>query len=229
MGKIRWNEVPEDRLNEQITRKMFWGDNVMVTSWELAPDVAMPVHQHESEQVTMVQEGSLTLIFPGEEEVLLEAGDMLVIKSSRPHGVKVGSHGSRVIDLFSPIRKDFLEKSEAYLSRSSEASEDATALTDPEQEKKAYAKLQGHLAAVGIRVDLEKLEQVPLEILARYCYEKECITMGQLRTILGLDKTQAKSLLRQWKHGDDHSEASLKRKMERMIVLPSELKLYRTT
>jgi len=229
VGKIRWNEVPEDRLNEQITRKMFWGDNVMVTKWQLAPNVSLPVHQHESEQVTMVQEGSLTLIFPGEEEVFLEAGDMLVIKSSRPHGVKVGSQGSHVIDLFSPIRRDFLDKSETYLSRSSDATEDEEDPAGPQRQRQAYAALQGYLAAVGIRVDLEKLEQVPLEILARYCYEKECITMGQLRTTLGLDKTQAKSLLRQWKHGDDHSEASLRRKMERMIILPSELKLYRTS
>jgi hypothetical protein len=51
--------------------------------------------------------------------------------------------------------------------------------------------------------------------------------MGQLRRILGLNKDQAKGLLRQWKHGDDHSESSLRRKMERMIVLPSDIKVYR--
>jgi quercetin dioxygenase-like cupin family protein len=229
VGKIRWEEVPEDRLNDQVTRKVFWGDNIMVTSWELAADVSFPVHQHESEQITMVQEGSVTLVFPGEQDVVLEAGDMLVIKSSRPHGVKVGSRGCRVIDLFSPIRKDFLERSEAYLSRSSGGTPKEEATAGPEQQKNAYSRLQGFLGTVGIHVELDKLELVPLEILARYCYEKQCITMGQLRTVLGLDKTQAKNLLRQWKHGDDHSESSLKRKMERMIVLPSELKLYGTS
>jgi len=66
-------------------------------------------------------------------------------------------------------------------------------------------------------------------VLARYCYEKECITMGQLRNVLGLDKKQAKDLLRQWKHGDDHSESSLRRKIERTIVLTSDIKVYRTS
>jgi len=40
-----------------------------------------------------------------------------------------------------------------------------------------------------------------------------------------LDKNEAKNLLRQWKHGDDHSESSYKRKLERTIVLTSDLKL----
>ena len=39
-----------------------------------------------------------------------------------------------------------------------------------------------------------------------------------------MDKTQAKALLREWKHGDDHSESSYRKMMERMIMLPSELK-----
>ena len=47
--------------------------------------------------------------------------------------------------------------------------------------------------------------------------------MGQLREILGIDKTKARALLRQWKHGDDHSESSYKRKFERMIDLPDEI------
>ena len=64
---------------------------------------------------------------------------------------------------------------------------------------------------------------IPLDLLARYTYERQCITMGQLREILGIDKKQAKDLLREWKHGDDHSESSYRRKMERMIMLPSDL------
>ncbi len=39
----------------------------MVTRWELAPNTPLPVHDHVSEQVTMVLEGSVTLVFPGEE------------------------------------------------------------------------------------------------------------------------------------------------------------------
>ncbi len=230
MEKVRWDTLEGDRLNDQVTRKMFWGDKIMVTEWKLAPNVVFPVHQHESEQISMVQEGEVTLVFPEEEDVTLGPGDMYVVKSMRPHGVKVGPAAARVVDLFSPIREDFLAKRESYLTRSSGDSPGSahTSKAD-EHQQDPHARLKGFLDSVGIHVELEKLKEVPLNVLARYCYEKECITMGQLRNVLGLDKQQAKSLLREWKHGDDHSESSLRRKIERMIVLKSDLKLYRTT
>jgi hypothetical protein len=230
MGKFRWDALEGDRLNDQVTRKMFWGDKIMVTEWQLAPNVAFPVHQHESEQISMVQEGEVTLVFPEEEDVTLGPGDMYVVKSMRPHGVKVGASPAKVVDLFSPIREDFLAKSESYLTRSSGDSSGSTETSDAgEHQQDPHARLKGFLDSIGIHVELEKLQEVPLNVLARYCYEKECITMGQLRNVLGLDKQQAKNLLREWKHGDDHSESSLRRKIERMIVLKSDLKLYRTT
>jgi len=58
--------------------------------------------------------------------------------------------------------------------------------------------------------------------VARYAYERECLSLGRVREILGISKEQAKALLRQWKHGDDHSESSLRRKMERLIIISEE-------
>jgi quercetin dioxygenase-like cupin family protein len=208
MDILCWKNVPEEKLSAEITRQMFWGQNIMVTKWTLAPNSALPTHDHESEQVTMVQSGSVTLIFPGGEERTLHAGDMLVIPSFKPHGVRVGPEGCSVMDLFSPIRKDFIEGKPAYL---------------PQEERDPYIRLHGIVRGIGMKVSLEQLREVPLEVLARYVYDKECITMGQLRDILGLDKKQAKDLLRQWKHGDDHSESSYKRKLERLVVIPEEL------
>jgi quercetin dioxygenase-like cupin family protein len=215
MQTISWTDIPEERINENTTRKMFWGENIMVTRWELKPNAALPVHDHVSEQVTMVHEGSVTLVFPGEEKVTLRSGDMLVIPPSKPHGVEVGPQGCTVMDLFSPLRQDFIDGSAAYLSR--------TGATDA-KEADPYWRLHGYLRGSGIKVTLEELKNIPLDLLARYTYERQCITMGQLREVLGMDKTQAKALLREWKHGDDHSESSYRKMMERMIMLPSELK-----
>lgn len=208
MEILCWKQVPEERLSADITRQMFWGQNIMVTKWSLAPNTSLPTHEHESEQVTMVQSGSVTLIFSGDEERTLNAGDMLVIPGFKPHGVRVGPEGCSVMDLFSPIRKDFIQGKATYL---------------PQEEKDPYIRLHGVLRGTGMKVTLEELRQIPLDVLARYVYDKECITMGQLRDILGLDKKQAKDLLRQWKHGDDHSESSYKRKLERLVVIPDEL------
>ena len=64
MEKRAWDDIRVEKVNENITRKMFWGQNIMVTKWELAPDTQIPVHDHVSEQVTMVERGSVTLCFP---------------------------------------------------------------------------------------------------------------------------------------------------------------------
>lgn len=197
---------------------MFWGENIMVTKWRLAPHAVVPVHDHVSEQVTMIETGSIVISFP-DEEVKLESGDMVIIPSSRPHGVKVGPDGCVAVDVFSPIRKDFIEGTASY--HSAAGSEENKAGGD---EKDPYAQLHGYLSAKGIDLSVEELKKVPLELLARYTYEKECITMGELRAILGIDKAQAKALLREWKHGDDHSESSYKRSLERIVILISDVR-----
>ncbi len=211
MPKKAWTEIETETINEHITRQMFWGDKIMVTKWQLAPDSTLPLHDHESEQVTMVEAGSLTLFFGDGEEVGLSPGEMIVIPSHRPHGVKVGPQGCTVVDVFSPIREDFLANRPAAVTEK-----------QPNAEEEVYVKLHGHLTAAGVNVPLDHLKELPVELLARYVFEKQCISMGELRGILGLDKAQAKDLLRRWKHGDDHSESSLRRKLERLVIMPWE-------
>lgn len=202
-----WNGIQEEKLAEGITRRMFWGQNIMVVQIQLAPNVVVPVHEHVSEQVTMIQDGSLTMSFSdGSESVVLKKGDMIVIPGSKAHGVDVGEDGCVAMDVFSPIREDFIKGTAGYFGGGEPP--------DP------YRRLQGYLELQGMKTTLEELKKIPLTLLARFVYEKECITMGELRNILGMDKAQAKALLREWKHGDDHSESSYKRKLDRMIVLP---------
>jgi quercetin dioxygenase-like cupin family protein len=217
MRVFNWAAVEEERLSEQIVRKMFWGENIMVTKWELAPNINLPTHDHVSEQVTTVERGSVTITFPEGGDVTLHVGDMLVIPPSKPHGVKVGPEGCTAVDLFSPIRRDFIEKSSAYLGQTGPGKGDQTPPAEDARHAEAYVSLQRCLATKGINVGMEQVKEVPLELLARYAYERECISMGQVRAILGMDKEQAKALVRQWKHGDDHSEASLRRKLERLV------------
>ena len=218
MRVYNWTTVEEERLSEQISRKMFWGENIMVTKWELAPNTSLPTHDHVSEQVTTVERGSVTITFPDGDDVTLHVGSMLVIPPSKPHGVKVGPDGCTAIDLFSPIRKDFIEKSSAYLGQTGLAK---GAQVDPKGDAgqaEAYTTLRGCLATKGINASIDQLKEIPLEVLARYAYERECVSMGHVRAILGMDKEQAKALVRQWKHGDDHSESSLRRKLERLVL-----------
>lgn len=222
MQTYQWTDIPKEKISDQISRQMFWGEHIMATRWELGPGVFLPTHEHVSEQMTTVEEGSVTIHFSETESVTLKKGDLLLIASSKPHSVEVGRDGCLAVDYFSPIRQDFIEGRASYLTSSeSKRSQGSPAEARPGS-KEPYQKLQRLLHGVGIKADLETLLEVPIETLARYAYEKQCVTMGQLRDILNIDKNQARDLLRQWKHGDDHSEASYEKMLRTMVVVPGE-------
>ncbi len=100
MDILCWKDLPEERNHGQHHAPDVLGENIMVTKWTLAPDTIVPTHEHESEQVTMVQSGSVTLLFPEGEEYSAQGRDMLVIPSAKPHGAKAGPQGCLALDLF---------------------------------------------------------------------------------------------------------------------------------
>jgi quercetin dioxygenase-like cupin family protein len=224
MEKRSWSQTSKEKLSEEISRRMIWGKNLMAVRFEIAPNSSIPIHEHESEQLTMVQNGRITLHFAEQADVTLGPNDMTLIPSNVPHSASSGPEGCDVIDLFSPIRQDFIDGTASYFAEPEKTSIDKKnelENTQEIEEKEPYSELHGYLAAAGIRVPIERLREYPLEIIARYAYEKECVTMGQLRAVMGIDKKQAKDMLRTWKHGDDHSESSYKRNLERIVIVPN--------
>ena len=224
MEKRSWSQISKEKLSEEISHRMIWGKNLMAVRFEIAPNSSIPIHEHESEQLTMVQNGRITLHFVEQADITLGPNDMTLIPSNVPHSASSGPEGCDVIDLFSPIRQDFIDGTASYLAEPKKTSIDKKnelENTQEIEEKEPYSELHGYLAAAGIRVPIERLREYPLEIIARYAYEKECVTMGQLRVVMGIDKKQAKDMLRTWKHGDDHSESSYKRNLERIVIVPN--------
>lgn len=68
----------------------------------------LPEHAHHHEQVTNVLEGEYELIVGGETR-RLKPGDIAVIPSQTPHsGVAITD--CRLLDVFCPVREDYLNK-----------------------------------------------------------------------------------------------------------------------
>jgi quercetin dioxygenase-like cupin family protein len=82
------------------------GERVMVALVDLEPDLAVPEHQHESEQVGFVLRGSITMIIEGDER-RLEVGDTYVIPSNIRHSAHTHGDGATVVDVFAPGRADW--------------------------------------------------------------------------------------------------------------------------
>lgn len=104
-----WNKIPAERVAEGIQRQMMWGDHLMVCRLTIAPRVVTPVHSHVHEQITMVERGRVRYIVAGVERVVSK-GDLLYFPSNVEHGATMLDEEVVLIDVFTPVREDFLPR-----------------------------------------------------------------------------------------------------------------------
>ncbi len=114
----RWDDMPKERVSDLLERRLITGDRMMLTHVYLEKDCVVPRHSHENEQITYVLEGALHFWIGenGEEEVIVRAGEVLVIPSNVPHMAKALEY-TLDVDIFSPPRQDWIDKTDDYLRR----------------------------------------------------------------------------------------------------------------
>lgn len=95
-------------LPGNIVRKVFaYSDKVMTTYWEVPAGSDIPSHSHPHEQFSIVISGKAYYTI-GDEKQLLCAGDSCFMPSNVPHKVDC-VEDLVAIDVFDPIREDFLK------------------------------------------------------------------------------------------------------------------------
>jgi quercetin dioxygenase-like cupin family protein len=112
---LPWDTVPLETMSEMISRKVISGEKAMVAQVFLKKDAVVPEHKHESEQITYIVTGALKFDIEG-REVIVRAGEVLHIPSWVPHRA-VALEDTLDVDIFSPIRTDWLTKDDAYLRK----------------------------------------------------------------------------------------------------------------
>ena len=115
MKLYKWDTVELETMSDVISRKVISGENAMVAQVFLKKDAVVPEHHHESEQLTYILEGALKFELEG-QEVVVRKGEVLHIPSNVPHRA-VALEDTLDLDIFSPIRKDWLTKNDSYLRR----------------------------------------------------------------------------------------------------------------
>ena len=104
---VDWASVPAERVNEGIERQMVYGERVMVCKLRIAPRTVTPVHSHPHEQITLVEQGPVEFFIDGQSRIV-NTGDVLHFPSNIRHGATMLDREVVLIDIFSPIREDFL-------------------------------------------------------------------------------------------------------------------------
>lgn len=108
-----WDEIEKDVLNQHIARKIVTGEKAMVAQIFIAKGGIVPEHFHESEQLTYILEGALKFTIDG-KEIVVGKGQVLHIPSNVPHSA-IAMEDTVDLDIFSPIRKDWLDGSDSYI------------------------------------------------------------------------------------------------------------------
>ena len=111
----KWDDVVLETVRDGIARKFIAGDREMVAQITLKRGAIVPEHSHESEQLTYVITGALKFTLGG-TDITVRAGELLRIPSWMPHSAEAVEDCFE-LDLFSPIRQDWIDGTDDYFRR----------------------------------------------------------------------------------------------------------------
>ncbi len=101
------------QLAEGISTRIFPGDQAMLSFVKCEPDSAGSIHSHPQEQWGFCLDGDGIRIQDG-VEVAFEKGDFWRTPGGVEHGIRVGSEGATVLDIFAPPREEYKEAGSGF-------------------------------------------------------------------------------------------------------------------
>ena len=114
----RWDSMKKERVSDMLERRLVTGDRMMLAHVYLKKGCIVPKHSHENEQLTYILEGALRFKL-GEDQhetLVVNAGEVLHIPSNIPHEAEA-LEDTLDVDVFSPPRADWLNKTDNYLRK----------------------------------------------------------------------------------------------------------------
>jgi quercetin dioxygenase-like cupin family protein len=112
---IPWHTIPLEDLNPLLQRQFVVGQEIMLARVLLKKGCIVPLHSHHNEQLTYIVEGALKFYIDG-QEIVVNAGEVLCIPSNMPHKA-VALEDTVDLDVFTPPRADWINKTDDYLRR----------------------------------------------------------------------------------------------------------------
>ena len=114
----KWDDIPLETVKDDITRRVFTGDRMMIAHVHLDQGAVVPWHSHENEQLTYIVDGALRFWLGDEgsadyQELVVSSGEVLFIPSNVPHRAEA-LEDTFDLDVFSPPRQDWLDGTYSY-------------------------------------------------------------------------------------------------------------------
>ena len=101
-------ETPKEAVGDGLNRQIFgYNDSIMLVRVEFDVGAVGAVHSHPHSQVAYVESGEFDVMIDG-VETRLGPGDSFFVEPNLDHGAVCRKAGV-LIDVFSPVREDFLD------------------------------------------------------------------------------------------------------------------------
>ncbi|HKG92237.1 MAG TPA: cupin domain-containing protein [Gemmatimonadaceae bacterium] len=115
---FRWDDMPKEQVTAQISRRLITSERMMLAHVYLDKGSIVPKHSHHNEQLTYILDGALRFRIGEDqaEEVVVRAGEVLVIPSNVPHSAEA-LEDTLDVDIFCPPRQDWLDHTDSYFHR----------------------------------------------------------------------------------------------------------------
>ena len=108
--------MPKEKVTDLLDRRLITGERMMLAHVYLKKGCIVPKHSHENEQLTYILEGALRFWLGEDQQETLDvhAGEVLHIPGNLPHKAEA-LEDTLDVDVFSPPRADWLNKTDDYL------------------------------------------------------------------------------------------------------------------
>ena len=111
----RWSDIKAEPIGDAVSRRYITAERVTLARFNLKAGGLIPAHSHENEQLSYVVSGALEFKAGG-RSVVVRAGEVLRIPPHLEHEARI-LEDAEVLDVFSPIRQDWVDGSDTYFRR----------------------------------------------------------------------------------------------------------------
>mgnify|MGYP000250470238 CR=1 FL=1 len=104
-----YEHIPLTELVPGSLSHLLRGKGVLISFLTMKAGSVFELHSHPQEQIMIVLEGYCDEII--ENKIYhVTAGDVIYLPSNVPHGAFLGDVDCKAIDIFCPVREDYMEK-----------------------------------------------------------------------------------------------------------------------
>jgi len=104
-----YDEIPLTELTSGAFSHLLRSEKILVSFLTMKAGSVFELHSHPEEQIMIVIDGYCDEIIDG-KIYRVQKGDVLYLPSNVVHGAFIGDVDCKVIDIFHPVREDYVQK-----------------------------------------------------------------------------------------------------------------------